>query len=129
MKNVAKKISESGNENIMLCERGVSFGYNTLVNDMRALPQMAETGYPVVYDATHSVQQPGGKGTATGGDREMVPYVARAAIATGVVAALFMEAHDDPDSAPSDGPNMVRLENLEEVLKPLVAIDQIAKAV
>jgi 2-dehydro-3-deoxyphosphooctonate aldolase (KDO 8-P synthase) len=127
MKNVAAKIADSGNDNIMLCERGVTFGYNTLVNDMRALPQMAETGYPVVFDATHSVQQPGGKGTATGGDREMVPYLARSAVATGVVAAVFMEVHNAPDSAPSDGPNMVRLEQLEKVLKPVIEIDRIAK--
>ena len=129
MKNVAAKIASTGNDNIMLCERGVTFGYNTLVNDMRALPQMAETGYPVVFDATHSVQQPGGKGTSTGGDRAMVPYVARAAVATGCVAALFMEVHDDPDHAPSDGANMVKLNALEMVLKPIMAIDKIAKSV
>lgn len=127
MKNVAAKIADSGNENIMLCERGVSFGYNTLVSDMRALPQMAETGYPVVFDATHSVQQPGGQGATTGGDRTMVPVLARAAIATGSVGAVFMEVHDNPDSAPSDGPNMVRLDQLEEVLKPMMEIDAIAK--
>ena len=127
MKNVAQKIADSGNGNIMLCERGVCFGYNTLVNDMRALPQMAETGYPVVFDATHSVQQPGGKGTSTGGDRAMVPYLARAAVATGVVAAVFMEVHQDPDRAPSDGPNMVRLDTLEQILKPVMEIDRIAK--
>lgn len=128
MKNVAAKIVDSGNENVLLCERGASFGYNTLVNDMRALPQMAETGFPVVYDATHSAQQPGGKGTSTGGDREMVPYLARSAVATGVVAALFVETHQDPDNAPSDGPNMVRLDRLEEMLKPIIDIDRIAKA-
>lgn len=128
MKNVAAKIASTGNDNIMLCERGVTFGYNTLVNDMRALPQMAETGYPIVFDATHSVQQPGGKGTSTGGDRAMVPYVARAAIATGCVAALFAEVHNDPDNAPSDGPNMLRLEDLDRILKPLIDIDRIAKA-
>lgn len=128
MKNVAAKIADSGNDNIMLCERGVTFGYNTLVNDMRALPQMAETGYPVVFDATHSVQQPGGKGNATGGDRAMVPYVARSAVATGVCAAVFMEVHNDPDSAPSDGPNMLRLEDLEKVLQPMIDIDRIAKS-
>lgn len=127
MKNVAAKIVESGNDNVMLCERGVTFGYNTLVNDMRALPQMAETGFPVVFDATHSVQQPGGKGASTGGDRAMVPYVARSAVATGCVAAVFMEVHQDPDSAPSDGPNMLRLEDLEKVLKPMIEIDRIAK--
>jgi 2-dehydro-3-deoxyphosphooctonate aldolase (KDO 8-P synthase) len=129
MKNVANKVAESGNENIMLCERGVTFGYNTLVNDMRGLPQMAETGYPVVFDATHSVQQPGGKGASTGGDRAMVPYVARAAVATGVCAAVFMEVHNDPDKAPSDGPNMLFLDKLEETLKPMMEIDRIAKAV
>lgn len=128
MKNVAAKMVESGNDNVMLCERGVSFGYNTLVNDMRALPQMAETGFPVVFDATHSVQQPGGKGTSTGGDRAMVPYLARSAVATGCVAALFMEVHNDPDNAPSDGPNMVRLADLESILKPVIEIDKIAKA-
>lgn len=127
MKNVAAKIASTGNENVMLCERGVSFGYNTLVNDMRALPQMAETGYPVVFDATHSVQQPGGKGTSTGGDRAMVPYLARAAVATGVVASVFMEVHQDPDNAPSDGPNMVRLDTLEGILESMVEIDRIAK--
>jgi 2-dehydro-3-deoxyphosphooctonate aldolase (KDO 8-P synthase) len=127
MKNVAAKIVGSGNSNVMLCERGVTFGYNTLVNDMRALPQMAEIGYPVVFDATHSVQQPGGKGASTGGDREMVPFVARSAVASGVVAAVFMEVHQEPDTAPSDGPNMLRLDNLEAVLKPMIEIDRIAK--
>lgn len=126
MKNVAAKIAGSGNDNIMLCERGASFGYNTLVSDMRSLPIMAETGYPVIFDATHSVQQPGGKGGSTGGDREMVPVLARAAIAVGV-AAIFMEAHNDPDSAPSDGPNMVRLEHLEEQLKIMKQLDEIVK--
>lgn len=126
MKNVAEKIASTGNDNIMLCERGVTFGYNTLVNDMRALPIMAETGYPVVFDATHSVQSPGGKGNATGGDRKMVPPLARAAVAIGV-AAVFMESHQDPDSAPSDGPNMMRLDEIEAVLKTMVAIDKIAK--
>lgn len=128
MKNVAEKIASTGNDNIMLCERGVTFGYNTLVNDMRALPIMAETGYPVVFDATHSVQSPGGKGNATGGDRKMVPPLARAAVAIGV-AAVFMEAHQDPDNAPSDGPNMVRLNELESILKTMMDIDKIAKAV
>jgi 2-dehydro-3-deoxyphosphooctonate aldolase (KDO 8-P synthase) len=127
MKNVAAKIADEGNENIMLCERGASFGYNTLVSDMRSLPIMAQTGYPVIYDATHSVQQPGGAGTTSGGDREMVPYLARAALATGCVAGVFMEVHNDPDSAPSDGPNMVYLDKLEAVLKPMMAIDKIAK--
>ena len=129
MKNVAAKIAESGNDNIMLCERGASFGYNTLVSDMRSLPIMAQTGYPVVYDATHSVQQPGGQGGTSGGDRTMVPYLARAALATGCVGAVFMEVHNDPDSAPSDGPNMVILDQLESILKPMMDIDAIAKAI
>jgi len=127
MKNVAKKISSAGNENILLCERGVSFGYNTLVNDMRALPILAETGYPVVFDATHSVQQPGGHGTSTGGERRFVPALARAAAAVGV-AAVFMETHQDPDRAPSDGPNMVRVQDLPALLQSLVAFDRLAKA-
>lgn len=127
MKNVVAKIAQSGNDNILLCERGVSFGYNTLVSDMRAIPIMQETGYPVVFDATHSVQQPGGQGTASGGDRRMVPVLARAAVAVGV-AALFMETHQDPDSAPSDGPNMVRLSELEGVLASLKAIDDLVKS-
>lgn len=126
MANVAKKITESGNPNVMLCERGTSFGYNTLVNDFRALPQMAETGHPVVFDATHSVQQPGGAGTTTGGDRRFVPPLARAAVAVGV-AALFMETHDDPDNATSDGPNMVHLSDMPKVLKELIAIDRLMK--
>ncbi len=127
MKNVAAKIASTGNENLMLCERGASFGYNTLVSDMRALPTMAETGYPVIFDATHSVQQPGGLGTSTGGDRRMVPVLARAAVAVGV-AGVFMETHDDPDSAPSDGPNMVRLEDMKPLLEKLMHIDEIAKS-
>lgn len=127
MKNVAAKISSTGNERIMLCERGYTHGYNNLVVDMRSLPIMASTGYPVVFDATHSVQQPGGMGTVSGGDREMVPYLARAAVATGCVAAVFMEVHEDPDRAPSDGPNMIRLDNLEEILKKLLEIDKIVK--
>ncbi|MCH9845187.1 MAG: 3-deoxy-8-phosphooctulonate synthase [Alphaproteobacteria bacterium] len=127
MHNVAAKIVASGNDNIMLCERGVSFGYNTLVTDMRALPIMAQTGYPVVIDATHSVQQPGGAGTASGGDRSMVPVIARAAVAVGV-AAIFMETHQDPDNAPSDGPNMVRLKHVEKLLSDLVAFDKLSKA-
>jgi 2-dehydro-3-deoxyphosphooctonate aldolase (KDO 8-P synthase) len=127
MKNVAAKITESGNPNVMLCERGVTFGYNTLVNDMRAIPIMAETGHPVVYDATHSVQSPGGNGATTGGDRRMVPYLARAAIAVGV-AAVFMESHEDPDKAPSDGPNMVKLKDMPALLEQLVAIDRLIKA-
>src|SRR4051812_6444409 len=109
MRNVAQKIAQTGNDKILLCERGASFGYNTLVTDMRALPILAETGYPVVFDAPHSVQQPGGQGTTSGGQREFVPVLARAAVAVGV-AAVFMETHPDPDNAPSDGPNMVKLE-------------------
>jgi len=127
MKNVAAKIASTGNERIMLCERGYTHGYNNLVVDMRSLPIMASTGYPVVFDATHSVQQPGGMGERSGGDRSMVPYLARAAIATGCVSTLFMECHEDPDNAPSDGPNMVRLDDLSEILEQLVAIDGIVK--
>ena len=127
MRNVAAKIAGAGNERILLTERGVSFGYNTLVNDMRALPIMAETGYPVVIDATHSVQQPGGKGTSSGGQREFVPVVARAAVALGV-AAVFMETHPDPDRAPSDGPNMVALRDMPALLASLQAFDRLAKA-
>ncbi|MBJ7418564.1 MAG: 3-deoxy-8-phosphooctulonate synthase [Niveispirillum sp.] len=127
MKNVAAKIASTGNHNILLCERGASFGYNTLVSDMRSLPIMAQTGYPVVYDATHSVQQPGGQGSSSGGQREFVPVLARAAIAIGV-AAVFMETHENPDCAPSDGPNMVPLDQMEGVLSTLVAFDRIAKA-
>lgn len=126
MKNVVNKIVGAGNPNVLVTERGSSFGYNTLVNDMRALPIMAQTGAPVVFDATHSVQQPGGLGSATGGDRTMVPYLARAAVATGV-AAVFLEVHQDPDHAPSDGPNMLKLEDLPALLKDLVAIDAIVK--
>ncbi|HOO50583.1 MAG TPA: 3-deoxy-8-phosphooctulonate synthase [Alphaproteobacteria bacterium] len=126
MKNVAAKIASTGNENIMLCERGASFGYNTLVSDMRSLPIMAQTGYPVVFDATHSVQQPGGQGTSSGGDRTMVPVLARAAVAVGV-AGVFMEVHQDPDTAPSDGPNMVKLHELEGILSKMVEIDIISK--
>ncbi|MBP7337333.1 3-deoxy-8-phosphooctulonate synthase [Niveispirillum sp.] len=127
MKNVAAKIASTGNHNILLCERGASFGYNTLVSDMRSLPIMAQTGYPVVYDATHSVQQPGGQGSSSGGQREFVPVLARAAIAIGV-AAVFMETHENPDCAPSDGPNMVPLDQMEGVLTTLLAFDRIAKA-
>ena len=117
----------AGNPNVMATERGVSFGYNTLVSDMRALPIMAESGYPVVFDATHSVQQPGGKGTSSGGQREFVPVLARAAIAVGV-AAVFMETHQDPDKAPSDGPNMVPLKEMPGVLARLKAFDDLAKS-
>ena len=127
MKNVAAKIASTGNERIMLCERGYTHGYNNLVVDMRSLPIMASTGYPVVFDATHSVQQPGGLGTVSGGDRTMVPYLARAAIATGCVAGVFMETHEDPDNAPSDGPNMIQLDNLKDILEEMVAIDEIVK--
>jgi 2-dehydro-3-deoxyphosphooctonate aldolase (KDO 8-P synthase) len=126
MANVAKKVEQAGNRKILLCERGASFGYNTLVSDMRALPTMAATGYPVVFDATHSVQQPGGQGTTSGGQREFVPVLARAAIAIGV-AAVFMETHENPDCAPSDGPNMVRLRELPGILETLVAFDRLAK--
>ena len=127
MRNVAQKVAEAGNTSILLCERGVSFGYNTLVNDMRALPVLAETGYPVVFDATHSVQQPGGKGTSTGGQREFVAVLARAAVSIGV-AAVFMETHQDPDKAPSDGPNMVKLRELPALLQTLIEFDRLAKA-
>jgi 2-dehydro-3-deoxyphosphooctonate aldolase (KDO 8-P synthase) len=126
MKNVAAKITESGNPNVMLTERGASFGYNTLVSDMRSLPIMAETGAPVIFDATHSVQQPGGQGTSSGGDRRMVPVLARAAVAVGV-AGIFIETHEDPDNAPSDGPNMVPLSELKALLMKLQALDFVAK--
>lgn len=127
MKNVAAKIASTGNDKILLTERGASFGYNTLVTDMRGLPQMAGTGYPVVIDATHSVQQPGGQGTSSGGDRRFVPVIARAAVAIGV-AAVFLETHPDPDKAPSDGPNMVRLKDMPELLGTLQEFDRLAKA-
>jgi len=127
MKNVLAKLNDSGNPNVLLCERGASFGYNTLVSDMRSLPIMAAMGAPVIFDATHSVQQPGGQGASTGGDRAMVPVLARAAIAVGV-AGVFMETHQDPDNAPSDGPNMVRLEDVPRLLEKLLALDEIAKA-
>jgi len=126
MKNVIAKITSAGNPNVLACERGVSFGYNTLISDMRALPIMAGFGVPVVFDATHSVQQPGGQGTSTGGDRTMVPYLARAAVAVGV-AAVFLEVHQDPDHAPSDGPNMLRLKDFPALLDDLLAIDAIVK--
>ena len=126
MINVTKKIEESGNKNILVTERGVSFGYNTLVSDLRALPIMAKNGYPVVFDATHSVQQPGGLGEKSGGQREFVQYLARAAIAVGV-AAIFIETHPDPDNAPSDGPNMVPLSQMENLLKQLLDIDKLIK--
>ena len=126
MANVIKKLEESGNKNIMLTERGASFGYNTLVSDMRSLPIMAKFGYPIVFDATHSVQQPGGMGEKSGGQREFVPYLSRAAIAVGV-GAVFMETHEDPDNAPSDGPNMVPLSEIKSLLKQLVSIDTLIK--
>ena len=126
MVNVTKKISDSGNNNILVTERGASFGYNTLVSDMRSLPIMAKNGYPVIFDATHSVQQPGGQGDKSGGQREFVEHLSRAAIAVGV-AGVFMETHQDPDNAPSDGPNMIPLSNLENLLKQLIEIDNIIK--
>ena len=128
MVNVTKKIEDSGNKNILVTERGASFGYNTLISDMRSLPIMAKNGYPVVFDATHSVQQPGGMGDKSGGQREFVEYLARAAIAVGV-AAIFMETHQDPDNAPSDGPNMVPLSKMFSLLKQLVEIDKLIKNV
>ena len=127
MAHVANKIAQSGNERVLLCERGASFGYNTLVSDMRSLPVLAETGFPVVFDATHSVQQPGGQGGKSGGERRHVETLARAAVAVGV-AAVFMETHEDPDRAPSDGPNMVPLKALPELLETLIAFDRLAKA-
>jgi 2-dehydro-3-deoxyphosphooctonate aldolase (KDO 8-P synthase) len=127
MPNVVAKIESTGNERILLTERGTSFGYNTLVADMRALPQMAQTGYPVVMDATHSVQQPGGRGGSSGGQREFAPVMARAAVALGV-AAVFIETHEDPDNAPSDGPNMIPLEQMPQLIKTLMAFDRLAKA-
>ena len=126
MVNVTKKISESGNENILVTERGASFGYNTLVSDMRSIPIMAKNGYPIVFDATHSVQQPGGQGEQSGGQREFVEYLSRAAVAVGV-AAIFLETHQDPDNAPSDGPNMVPLNKLDSLINQLVEIDKLIK--
>ncbi len=126
MSNVTKKIEDSGNKNILVTERGASFGYNTLVSDMRSLPIMAKNGYPVVFDATHSVQQPGGKGDKSGGQREFVEHLARAAVAVGV-AAVFIETHPDPDNAPSDGPNMVPLSKMPGLLKQLTEIDKLIK--
>ncbi len=127
MKNVVQKIVASGNPNVLLTERGASFGYNTLVSDMRSLPIMAETGAPVIFDATHSAQQPGGQGASSGGDRRMVPVLARAAVAVGV-AGVFVETHEDPDNAPSDGPNMVPLKDMEAFITKLKALDRVAKA-
>lgn len=128
MKNVLAKITDSGNANVLLTERGASFGYNTLVSDMRSLPIMASFGAPVIFDATHSVQSPGGQGGSTGGDRKMVPYLARAAVAVGV-AGVFIETHQDPDNAPSDGPNMVPLNQMKALLEQLIAIDAVVKAI
>ncbi len=127
MKNVAAKVKAAGNDKVLLCERGASFGYNTLVSDMRSLPVLAETGYPVVFDATHSVQQPGGQGTASGGERKYAPVLARAAVAVGV-AAVFMETHEDPDRAPSDGPNMIPLVDMEALISTLMEFDALAKS-
>jgi 2-dehydro-3-deoxyphosphooctonate aldolase (KDO 8-P synthase) len=127
MKNVAAKVTQSGNSKVMLTERGASFGYNTLVSDMRALPILAETGAPVIFDATHSVQQPGGQGASSGGERRFVETLSRAAVAVGV-AGIFIETHQDPDNAPSDGPNMVALRDLPALLERLIAFDQVAKA-
>lgn len=126
MVHVAEKIASTGNERILLCDRGTSFGYNTLVSDFRGLPIMGQTGYPVMFDATHSVQQPGGQGATSGGQREFVPTLARAATAVGI-AALFIETHEDPDNAPSDGPNMVPIEELQALMAKLVALDTVAK--
>jgi 2-dehydro-3-deoxyphosphooctonate aldolase (KDO 8-P synthase) len=127
MKNVVAKLTDAGNPRVLVTERGVSFGYNTLVSDMRALPELAKTGAPVIFDATHSVQQPGGQGTASGGQREYVAVLARAAVAVGV-AGVFIETHQDPDRAPSDGPNMIALNDLEPLLKRLIAFDRLAKS-
>ena len=126
MANVIKKIEDSGNKNILITERGASFGYNTLVSDMRALPIMSKFGFPIVFDATHSVQQPGGMGEKSGGQREFVPHLARAAIAVGI-GAIFIETHEDPDNAPSDGPNMVPLNEIKSLLKKLTEIDNLIK--
>ena len=125
MQNVVDKIKSTGNQRVMVCERGASFGYNTLVSDMRALPVLAKTGCPVVFDATHSVQQPGGQGATSGGQREFAPVLARVAVG---VAAVFMETHEDPDKAPSDGPNMIHLTDMPAVLETLAAFDRLAKA-
>ncbi len=127
MTNIVDKVESTGNQNILLTERGTSFGYNTLVADMRALPQMAQTGYPVVMDATHSVQQPGGKGGSSGGQREFAPVMARAAVSLGV-GAVFIETHQDPDSAPSDGPNMIPLDQMPQLIDTLMRFDALAKA-
>ena len=127
MANVAEKIASTGNKKILLCERGTSFGYNTLVNDFRGLEIMAETGYPIVFDATHSVQQPGGRGNSSGGERKFVAALARAACAVGV-SAVFIETHQDPDNAPCDGPNMIDIANLQDIIEKLRLIDELNKA-
>jgi 2-dehydro-3-deoxyphosphooctonate aldolase (KDO 8-P synthase) len=127
MTNVVQKITDAGNANVLVTERGVSFGYNTLVSDMRALPVLAKTGAPVIFDATHSVQQPGGQGASSGGEREYVPVLARAAVAVGV-AGVFIETHENPDRAPSDGPNMIALKDMEPLLARLMQFDKLAKS-
>ena len=127
MEHVVSKIADAGNNNILITERGTSFGYNTLVTDMRGLPQLAATGYPVIFDATHSVQQPGGLGGASGGQRQFVPTLSRAAVAIGV-AGVFMETHQQPDKAPSDGPNMIPLDHMPALIKTLLDFDHLAKA-
>ena len=126
MSNVVKKISDTGNSNILITERGASFGYNTLVSDMRSIPIMAQTGYPIVFDATHSVQQPGGMGDKSGGERKFVSHLSRAAVAVGI-AAVFIETHQDPDNAPSDGPNMVPLSEIDSLVNKLLEIDKLIK--
>ena len=126
MSNVVKKISDTGNSNILITERGASFGYNTLVSDMRSIPIMAQTGYPIVFDATHSVQQPGGMGDKSGGERKFVSHLSRAAVAVGI-AAVFIETHQDPDNAPSDGPNMVPLNEMDSLVNKLLEIDKLIK--
>ncbi len=126
MANVVEKIRRAGNDSVLVCERGASFGYNTLVSDLRALPILAATGCPVVFDATHSVQQPGGQGSTSGGQRQFVPLLARAAVAAGV-AAVFVETHQDPDNAPSDGPNMIPLNELPGLIATLIEFDRLAK--
>jgi 2-dehydro-3-deoxyphosphooctonate aldolase (KDO 8-P synthase) len=127
MANVTAKVESTGNRNAMVCERGASFGYNTLISDMRALPVLASGGHPVIFDATHSVQQPGGEGATSGGERKFAPVLARAAVAVGV-AGVFMETHDDPDNAPSDGPNMIKINDLSDIIKLLQEYDVIAKS-
>ena len=126
MSNVVKKISDTGNSDILITERGASFGYNTLVSDMRSIPIMAQTGYPIVFDATHSVQQPGGMGDKSGGERKFVSHLSRAAVAVGI-AAVFIETHQDPDNAPSDGPNMVPLNEMDSLVNKLLEIDKLIK--